>query len=75
MQRIANENIKAKIKQSIDQEDFYGNKTILNMINYNQFNAKNIGTIILLETLRIDTSSKIKSSLIELHFIDEKEIQ
>ena len=29
---------------------------------------------ILLETLRIDTSSKIKSSLIELHFIDEKEI-
>ena len=35
MQRIANENIKAKIKQSIDQENFYGNKTILNMINYN----------------------------------------
>ena len=45
MQRIANENIKAKIKQSIDQEDLDGNTTILNMINYNQFNAKNIGTI------------------------------
>ena len=35
MQRIANENIKAKIKQSIDQEDLDGNTTILNMINYN----------------------------------------
>ena len=45
MQRIANENIKAKIKQSIDQEDFDGNKTILNMINYNWFNANNIGKI------------------------------
>ena len=45
MQRIANENIKAKIKQSIDQEDLDGNTTILNMINYNQFNANNIGTI------------------------------
>lgn len=45
MQRIANENIRAKIKQSIDQEDLDGNTTILNMINYNQFNANNIGTI------------------------------
>ena len=45
MQRITNENIKAKIKQSIDQEDLDGNTTILNMINYNQFNANNIGTI------------------------------
>ena len=35
MQRITNENIKAKIKQSIDQEDLDGNTTILNMINYN----------------------------------------
>ena len=45
MQRIENENIKAKIKQSIDQEDLDGNTTILNMINYNQFNANNIDTI------------------------------
>ena len=45
MQRIANENIRAKIKQSIDQEDLDGNTAILNMINYNQFNANNIGTI------------------------------
>ena len=35
MQRIANENMKAKIKRSIDQEDLDGNTTILNMINYN----------------------------------------
>ena len=35
MQRIENENIKAKIKQSIDQEHLDGNRTILNMFNYN----------------------------------------
>ena len=35
MQRITNENIKAKIKQSIDQEDLDDNTIILNMINYN----------------------------------------
>ena len=35
MQRIENENIKAKIKQSIDQEHLNGNTTILNMFNYN----------------------------------------
>ena len=29
---------------------------------------------ILLETLRIDTSSKIESSLIKLYCIDEKEV-
>ena len=35
MQRIENENIKAKLKQSIDQEHLNGNTTILNMFNYN----------------------------------------
>ena len=45
MKSIANESIRAKIKQSIDQEHLNGNTTILNMFNYNQFNANNIGTI------------------------------
>ncbi len=35
MQRITNENIKAKINQSIDQTGIDGNTTIMNMTNYN----------------------------------------
>ena len=35
MQRIINEDIRAKIKQSIDQADINGNTIIMNMTNYN----------------------------------------
>ena len=75
MQRIINEDIRAKIKQSIDQADINGNTIIMNMTNYNQFNASILEHFILLETCRNDTSSKIEQPLIELHFIDEKELQ
>ena len=45
MQRITKENIKEKIKQCIDQVDIDGITTIMNMTNFSQFNAINIGTI------------------------------
>ena len=45
MQRITNENIRVKIKKSIEQEDIDGNTTNMNMNNYNQFNENNIDTI------------------------------
>ena len=45
MQKITNENIREKIKQSIDQANIDGNMTIMNMSNYNQFNSINIDTI------------------------------
>ena len=44
-QRITNENIRAKIKKIINQLDIDDNMIIMNMTNYNQFNAINIGTI------------------------------
>ena len=71
---IANENIRAKIKQSIyqgDTDDILTNMKILTIISLMQ---SILAQFILLETLRIETSSKIESSLIELHFIDEKEV-
>ena len=45
MPRIKNENIRAKIKQSIDQADIDCNTIIMDMTNYNQFNTINIGTV------------------------------
>ena len=45
MQRITNERISAKIKQYIGQVDIDGISTIMNMTNFSQFNANNIGTI------------------------------
>ena len=43
MRGIANENIMEKIK--IDPVDIDDNMTSMNMTNFNQFNAINIGTI------------------------------
>ena len=77
MQRITNERIRAKIKLYIDQVDIDGITTImllwiwLTLVNLMQSISSQF---ILFETLRIDISSKIESSLIELHFIDEKEV-
>ena len=71
---IANENIRAKIKLSIyqgDTDDILTNMKMLTIISLMQ---SILAQFILLETLRIETSSKIESSLIELHFIDEKEV-
>ena len=71
---IANENTRAKIKQSIyqgDTDDILTNMKMLTIISLMQ---SILAQFILLETLRIETSSKIESSLIELHFIDEKEV-
>ena len=71
---IANENIRAKIKQDIyqgDTDDILTNMKMLTIISLMQ---SILAQFILLETLRIETSSKIESSLIELHFIDEKEV-
>ena len=77
MQRITNERIREKIKLYIDQVDIDGITTImllwiwLTLVNLMQSISSQF---ILFETLRIDISSKIESSLIELHFIDEKEV-
>ena len=77
MQRITNERIRAKIKLYIDQVDIDGITTImllwiwLTLVNLMQSISSQF---ILFETLPIDISSKIESSLIELHFIDEKEV-
>ena len=75
MQRITNERIRAKIKQCIDQVDIDDNITIMNMITIISLIQSIQAQFILLETLRIDISSKIESSLIKLYCIDEKEIQ
>ena len=45
MKSIANESIRAKIKQSIYQADIDDNMTNMKMANYNQFNSINIGAI------------------------------
>ena len=77
MQRITNERIREKIKLYIDQVDIDGITTImllwiwLTLVNLMQSISSQF---ILFETLRIDISSKIESSLIEFHFIDEKEV-
>ena len=73
-QRITNENIRKKIKKIIDQVDIDDNITIMNMITIISLMQSISAQFILLETLRIDTSSKIESSLIKLYCIDEKEI-
>ena len=72
MQRIINEDIRAKIKQSIyqgDTDDILTNMKMLTIISLMQSISEHF---ILLETCRNDTSSKIEQPLIELHFIDEK---
>ena len=74
-QRIKNENIRKKIKKIIDQVDIDDNITIMNMITIISLIQSIQAQFILLETLRIDTSSKIESSLIKLYCIDEKEVQ
>ena len=71
---IANENIRAKIKQSIyqgDTDDILTNMKMLTIISLMQSISEHF---ILLETCRNDTSSKIEQPLIELHFIGEKEL-
>ena len=52
------------------QADADNNMNVLNKINFNYARANNKGIILLPESLRIDTTSKIESLTIKLKNID-----
>ena len=52
------------------QADADNNMNVLNKINFNYARANNKGIILLSESLRIDTTSKIESLTIKLKNID-----
>ena len=52
------------------QADADNNMNVLNKINFNYARANNKGIILLHESLRIDTTSKIESLTIKLKNID-----
>ena len=74
IQSITNENIRAKIKKSIDLTDIDDNMTIMHLLTIISLMQSILAQFILLETLRNEPSSKIEQSLIELQYIGEKEI-
>ena len=70
VQRIANGNIRTRLGKNMIQADADNNMNVLNKINFNYARANNKGIILLPESLRIDTTSKIESLTIKLKNID-----
>ena len=70
IQRIANGNIRTRLGKNMVQADADNNMNVLNKINFNYARANNKGIILLPESLRIDTTSKIESLTIKLKNID-----
>ena len=70
IQRSANGNIRTRLGKNMIQADADNNMNVLNKINFNYARANNKGIILLPESLRIDTTSKIESLTIKLKNID-----
>ena len=73
IQRIENESLRTRLNKSISQGDADNNLSVKNEINYDYVRTNNKGIILLPESLRIDTTSKIESLMIKLKSIDTNE--
>ena len=73
IQAAANGNIRTRLGKNMVQADADNNMNVLNKINFNYARANNKGIILLPESLRIDTTSKIESLTIKLKNIDANE--
>ena len=73
IQRIENESIRTRLNKSISQGDADNYLSVKNEFNYDYARTNNKGIILLHESLRIDTTSKIESLMIKLKSIDTNE--
>ena len=70
-----NGNIRTRLKKCMVQVYADNIMSVMNEINYNYDRINNKGIILLLESLRIDTTPKIESLTIKLKNINQNEIR
>ena len=75
IQIIINGNIRTRLKKCMVQVYADNIMSVMNEINYNYDRINNKGIILLLESLRIDTTPKIESLTIKLKNINQNEIR
>ena len=73
IQRIENESLRTRLNKSISQGDADNYLSVKNEFNYDYARTNNKGIILIHESLRIDTTSKIESLMIKLKSIDTNE--